>query len=156
MPGARNDGIGLYHTTAGRPRRNARTPPFTASLAPPHDGRQVYRLLAAAVLIIHLLWILWVIFGALFTRRRPLLAWAHVISLVYSIAIEIAAFPCPLTSLEQWTQARAGLTPYEGDFLVHYLEAVIYPNIPYPLLVACAVAVCLFNLGIYALRARRG
>jgi hypothetical protein len=62
--------------------------------------------------------------------------------------------PCPITVLERWARRRAGVAPYEGDFLEHYLEQVIYPEVPYAILVSAAVAVCLFNLGIYILRWR--
>ena len=115
----------------------------------------MYTALAIGVLALHLLWILWVIFGVLLTRRRPWLAWTHVASLVYSIFIELTALPCPLTDLEHWAQRRAGMTAYEQDFLVHYLEALVYPNVPYTLLVGCAVAVCLFNLGVHGARWKR-
>jgi len=111
--------------------------------------------LAAGALALHLLWILWVIFGCLLTRRRRFLAWFHVVSLIYSIVIEVGYWPCPLTWAEQWAQAKAGIAPYEEDFLIHYLEAIVYPDVPYALLVACAVAVCVFNLTVYAVRLRR-
>ena len=108
--------------------------------------------LAVAALTLHLAWILWVIFGAQITRGRPWLGRFHILSLIYSIVIEVAVMPCPLTRLEQWSQARAGISSYEGDFLVHYLDKVIYPDIPYTLLVPAAVVVCAFNLGVYVRR----
>lgn len=118
---------------------------------------RAYHFLAVVVLTLHLLWILWVIFGALFTRKRTALRYFHIASLVYGIFIEITPWPpCPLTVLEQWLEERAGIVPYHEPFLVHYLEAVIYPDIPLLLLVGCAVAVCLFNLGIYTVRHWRG
>jgi hypothetical protein len=116
----------------------------------------MWRLAAVGVLALHLGWILWVIFGCLVTKGRPRLAALHVVSLLYSIAIETGPWPCPLTRWEQAAQARAGLTPYEQDFLVHYLEAVIYPGVPPALLAAAAVAVCAFNLAVYLWRWRRG
>ena len=114
-------------------------------------GAKVYHAMAVAVLTLHLLWILWVIGGALLTRRRRTLRWLHIISLVYSILIEALPWPpCPLTLLEAWLEGRAGVTPYHGSFLVHYLEAIVYPDIPASWLVAGAVVVCGFNLGWYA------
>jgi hypothetical protein len=114
---------------------------------------KVFYLLAVVVLLVHLLWIVWVILGVLVTRNRPALRLFHIFSLIYSILIEVLPWPpCPLTVLEQALEEQAGMVPYHEPFLVHYLEAVIYPHIPLLLLVSCAVAVCVFNLGIYAVR----
>lgn len=115
----------------------------------------MWPLAAVGILALHLAWILWVIFGCLVTKRRPRLAALHIASLGYSIAIETGPWPCPLTRLEQAAQARAGIAPYQEDFLVHYLEAVIYPRVPPSLLAAVAVTVCAFNLGVYLWRWRR-
>src|SRR5258708_2625226 len=94
----------------------------------------VYETLAIAALAVHLLWILWVIFGWLVTRNRPLLRCFHILSLIYSIVIEIVPWPCPLTIAEQWFQGRAGIRPYHESFLVHYLEALVYPSVSQTLL----------------------
>jgi len=114
----------------------------------------LYLVLSEIVLGMHLLFILWVAFGALATRNRAFLRWVHIVSLVYSILIEVAPWPCPLTILEQALEGRAGMTPYRGPFVLHYLDATVYPNIPQSLLVACGVAVCVFNLGVYVRRFR--
>jgi len=114
-----------------------------------------YRALAVIVLGLHLAWCVWVVFGWLVTRGRPRLRWAHIASLFYSIFIETAPIPCPLTLAEQWCEARAGITPYREPFLVHYLEATIYPDVPLVVLVPVAVAVCLILLGIYVHRYMR-
>ena len=107
------------------------------------------------VLALHLLFILWVIFGAFFTRNRPPLRWFHLASLVYGILLEVLDWPCPLTPAENWLRDHAGLTTYGGGFLLHYLDALVYPDVPPSLLIVCGVAVCLFNLGIYTVRFRR-
>jgi hypothetical protein len=115
-----------------------------------------YETLAVAVLVLHLLWIAWVILGAMLTRHRPLLRFLHIGSLIYSIFIEVLPWPpCPLTVLEQWLEERAGIDPYRGPFLVHYLDAAVYPDIPVMVLIVCAVAVCVFNLAVYIVRYRR-
>jgi len=110
----------------------------------------IYRVLATAVLAFHSVWILWVIFGWLVARNRRVLRWAHFVSLIYGIFIELAPWPCPLTLLEQWLESKGGVNPYHEPFLVHYLEAFVYPNVPVTLLVSCAVAVCGINLYLHA------
>ena len=61
----------------------------------------LFQSLAVVALALHLLWIVWVIFGCLVTRNRPLLRWFHILSLLYGILIEIGPWPCPLTIAEQ-------------------------------------------------------
>lgn len=117
--------------------------------------RETYIALADAVLIVHLLYIAWVIFGAIFTRGRPWLAAVHIATIVWGIIAETTSAPCPLTLAENWCEARAGIAPYHGPFLLHYLDATVYPNIPEALLITVAVFVCAFNLGIYVQRFRR-
>jgi len=47
------------------------------------------------------------------------------------------------------------IVSYHEPFLVHYLDALVYPNVPMGLLVGCAVAVCVFNLVVYVFRYAR-
>ena len=115
----------------------------------------LYRILAFAALALHLAWMAWVVLGWLVTRNRPVLRWLHVASLLYSIVIMISPWPCPLTLAEQWSEARAGLQPYQKSFLEHYLESMVYPDLPPGLLTWCAVSACVLILGIYAWRFRR-
>ena len=113
--------------------------------------------LAGVVLVIHLLFILWVIGGVLVVRRYPWLKWFHIGSLVYSIYIEVVLWPpCPLTVLEQMLEERAGVRAYHGSFLVHYLDSLVYPNVSLTLLVTVAVTFCTGNLIYYAVIWRRG
>jgi len=110
------------------------------------------RWLAALVLAIHLAWILWVIVGALFTRGRPGWTAFHLASLVWGIVVEVGPWPCPVTLLEQHLEARAGEAVWHGSFLVHYLDAIIYPHVPVWLIITCGVAVCCINIVVYLVR----
>jgi len=105
--------------------------------------------MAAGVLGLHLLFILWVVFGALVAFRRPLLRWAHITCLIWGILTELLPWPCPLTLLENWLETQAGVMPYQGGFLLHYLDAVVYPNISATLLTIAGIVVCVLNLGLY-------
>jgi Protein of Unknown function (DUF2784) len=118
-----------------------------------------YYALACAVMAIHALFIIWVIFGAVVIgRHHPLLRWLHIASLFWGVWIEAGPWPCPLTEVENWLELRAGVDPYHGGFLLHYLDRIVYPNIPPVWLTEAAVVVAIFNLGVYArryLRARK-
>jgi predicted permease len=110
------------------------------------------RWLAALVLAIHLAWILWVIVGAFFTRGRPGWTAFHLASLLWGIIVEVGPWPCPVTLLEQGLELRAGEPAWHGSFLVHYLDAIVYPRVPVWLIIACGVAVCCINLIVYLVR----
>ena len=106
--------------------------------------------LAIFVLFLHALFILWVVFGALLTRSRPVLRWLHIASLVWGILTELLHWPCPLTVLENWFEAKAGVQPYQGGFLLHYLDKLVYPDISATVLTVAGVFVCVLNLALYA------
>jgi hypothetical protein len=116
--------------------------------------------LAALVLAFHLAWILWVIFGTVWTRGRPWLTAFHLASIVWGVIAEVGPWPCPLTMLEDRFESAGGVPSYTGDCLVHYLDAIVYPHLSVRVIVGSAIAVCGANLLIYlsrmvrALRAR--
>jgi hypothetical protein len=114
-----------------------------------------YYVLACAAMALHALFILWVIFGAAFTGRHPLLRWLHIASLLWGVWFEAGPWPCPLTEVENWLQFRAGVNSYQGGFLLHYLDKLVYPNIPPVWLTEAAVLVAIVNLGVYARRYHR-
>jgi hypothetical protein len=114
-----------------------------------------YRILAGVTLTLHLAWLAWVLCGWLVTRNRPLLRWLHIASLLYGIVISAAGWVCPLTYAEQWFESRAGLVTYQRSFVEHYLEALVYPDVPPALLMWSAVVVCAGILGIYVARFRQ-
>jgi uncharacterized protein DUF2784 len=115
----------------------------------------MYRAAAIYVLGLHLAFLFWVVFGALLTRGRPVLSRLHIASLAWGLIIEIAPWTCPLTYAENWLEARAGATPYQGSFLLHYLDSLVYPDVPPWVLTVAAVAVVAINVVVYWRRWRR-
>lgn len=108
--------------------------------------------LAVLMLTIHLTWLALVIFGAIWTRGRPLWSAFHMLALAWGIVVELGPWPCPLTVAESYFETRAGFFAYQGSFLLHYLDAIVYPNLPSWIVTAAGVAVCALNLTIYARR----
>jgi len=111
-----------------------------------------WRILAFLTLALHLAWLAWILLGWLVTRRRPLLRWLHILSLLWGILISVFPWTCPLTYAEMYFERRAGITPFERSFLEHYVELLVYPNVPPRLLMGSAIAVCALILGIYIRR----
>jgi Protein of Unknown function (DUF2784) len=112
-------------------------------------------LLAVLVLSVHFAWLALVIFGAIWTRGRPLATALHILALLWGIVVELGPWPCPLTVAESYFETRAGLPAYQGSFLLHYLDAIVYPDLPGWIVTGAGVAVCALNLAIYGWRWRR-
>lgn len=87
----------------------------------------LYRLGADAVLVIHLLFIVFVLFGGLLVLRWRWVMVLHVPAMIWGAAVEFFHLYCPLTPLENALRALAGGEGYEGGFIEHYLIALIYP-----------------------------
>ncbi len=87
------------------------------------------------------------------TRGRRVLRTLHIASMLYAILIELAPWPpCPLTVLEEWLEARAGVEPAHGPFLLRILDAIVYPDLPERVVIGGAVVVCIAILMIYVRR----
>jgi uncharacterized protein DUF2784 len=113
-------------------------------------------LAACLILISHLTWLALLVFGALWTRGRPVWSAIHILALLWGILVEVSPWPCTLTLAEQYFESRAGWTPYHGSFLLHYLDAIVYPDLPGWVVTSAGVVVCAVNLGIYFRRLRKG
>jgi hypothetical protein len=88
----------------------------------------LYQFFAAAILIFHLTFIVFVLGGSLLVLRWPALAWIHIPAVAWGIMVETMAWICPLTPLENHFLTLAGGVPYAGDFIQHYLLSIIYPS----------------------------
>jgi hypothetical protein len=88
----------------------------------------LYRLGADVVMFVHFAFIVFVAVGAVLAWRWPRLVLLHMPVVLWSAAIVTVGFTCPLTPLEQYLRRRAGESAYDGGFIDHYLEGVIYPG----------------------------
>jgi hypothetical protein len=113
-------------------------------------------LVAALILTFHLAWLVLVIFGAFWTSHRLVWSAIHILALLWGIVVEVSPWPCPLTLAEQYFESRAGWSEYHGSFLLHYLDAIVYPNLPRWIVTSAGVAVCALNLVVYCWRLRKG
>jgi hypothetical protein len=86
-----------------------------------------YRIAADLVVVVHLLFVGFVVGGGLLVWRWPELAWAHLPAAAWGALIEFAGWICPLTPLEKALRMRAGEVGYTGGFVEHYVLPVVYP-----------------------------
>lgn len=83
---------------------------------------------ADAVLIVHFAFVAFVIAGGALVLRWPRLAWLHMPAVFWGAVVEFAGWICPLTPLENVLRSAAGEAAYRGDFVQHYLLALLYPE----------------------------
>lgn len=114
-----------------------------------------YALLADVVLLLHGVFIAFVVLGGLLVWRRPRLGWLHLTAVAWAVWIAWAGWICPLTPLENALRRAAGQTGYGGSFIEHYLLPLIYPEgLTRDLQIGLGVGVALLNLVVYALLVR--
>ena len=91
----------------------------------------VYHWLATGLLVLHAVFVTFVVGGGLAVLRWPRLAWIHVPAAVWGAFIEFSGRVCPLTPLENAWRARAGEVGYQGGFIAHiYCAPSIRPASP--------------------------
>ncbi|MFJ4144733.1 DUF2784 domain-containing protein [Pseudomonas sp. NPDC089734] len=110
----------------------------------------LYRFAADAVVVFHLLFIVFVLLGGLLVLRRPWVGALHIPAMAWGMAVEFFHLYCPLTPLENSLRLKAGQQGYDGGFIEHYLIPLIYPAALTPQIQFWLGAVVLsINAGIY-------
>jgi hypothetical protein len=110
----------------------------------------LFRLAAEAVLLIHLAFIVFALMGAAIAARRRWIIVVHLPAAIWGFFIELTGRICPLTYLENYLRARAGLSGYTESFLEHYLLAIIYPaGLTGEIQFIFASVVVIVNIAIY-------
>jgi hypothetical protein len=116
----------------------------------------MYEFLATFTLIIHFLFIIFVIFGALlfFVKRWTL--FFHIPAFIYGVYVELTQSICPLTYLENYFLTKANLASYSTSFIQNYLYAIIYPiNLTKEIQISLAIALLIINGIIYGFIIKR-
>lgn len=115
-----------------------------------------YARLADLLVVAHAAFVVFVAAGGLLVWRWPRLAWIHVPCAVWGVAIEWTGGVCPLTPLEQSLRRAAGQAGYEGGFIEHYLEPILYPaGLDRGAQLILGALALLVNLAVYAALIRR-
>jgi hypothetical protein len=88
-----------------------------------------YPIAADIVIVIHFLWIAFVIMGF------PVLLWlnnarwrlVHLAAVIWMVLMQVTSSICPLTHLEAWLKSEGrGAEVYSGKFIIETLERLIY------------------------------
>lgn len=109
-----------------------------------------FNLLADVVVIIHALFVLFVLFGGLAALRWRKLAWLHIPAALWGATIEIGGWICPLTYLENFFRRMGGGGGYGVPFIERYLEPVLYPlGLTHHVQLVFGLTALIMNLVVY-------
>jgi hypothetical protein len=110
----------------------------------------MYEFLASLTLIIHFLFIIFVIFGGLLFFTKKWMILIHLPTLIYGIYMELSQSICPLTYLENFLLQKANLATYSTSFIQNYLVPIIYPvNLTKYIQINLAISLIVLNAVIY-------
>jgi len=109
-----------------------------------------YVLFADLVVLIHFLFVLFALLGALLVIRRSKIMWLHLPAALWAAGVEFSGKICPLTPLENWLRVKGGGAGYAGDFIGHYLMRLLYPSgLTRDVQILLGAIVVAINIGIY-------
>ena len=96
----------------------------------------LYLIAADAILLIHVLFVIFVVLGLLLVFAGKIFAWdwvhnfnfrlAHVVAIGVVVLQSWLGAICPLTVWEMNLREKAGDSVYEGSFVTHWLQTLLY------------------------------
>lgn len=111
------------------------------------EAEAIYSLAADALLVIHVLFVIFVVFGLVLIYVGKMRNWGWVRNFRFRIAHLLAigvvvlqswlGVVCPLTIWEMDLRAKAGDAIYEGSFITHWLSELLYYQAPQWAFVLC-------------------
>jgi len=112
----------------------------------------MYEFLATFTLIIHFLFIVYVILGGLFFFIKPWTLYFHIPAFIYGVYVEFTQSICPLTYLENFFLSKAKVATYSTSFIQNYLIPIIYPiNLTKELQIILGIFLIVINVIIYGI-----
>ncbi len=104
----------------------------------------------------HFAYLVYVPSGGFLALRWPRTIWLHLPAVCWGAGVVALHFPCPLTSLEEWARARAGMDPLPPTgFIDRYVAGVLYPPNRTGTAQALALAAAAVSWMALAIRRRR-
>lgn len=88
----------------------------------------LYGISADIIVTVHLLWILFLILGALVGMKVRWVRLTHIGALAFSVLLQLNNWVCPITHLEYWLRSRSD-SAYTGGFIKHYVEKLVYLDV---------------------------
>ena len=116
----------------------------------------LYRSLADFIVLTHLAFIVFALFGGLFALRWPWVTRVHIPAALWGAVAAFFGWLCPLTPIENALRRAGGSAEYSAGFIEHYIVPVIYPaELTRDLQVLLGFGLLAVNFAIYLVVWRR-
>ena len=113
-------------------------------------------LLIDITITVHLLWILFLVFGFVFALKGSRIAYVHLGGLVFALVLNAMGWYCPLTYVENYFRALRDVhSIYSTSFMMKYIETLVYPDIPENLLRGGEMVLTALYILVYAYWAKK-
>lgn len=110
----------------------------------------MFEFLAFITLLVHFIFILFVIFGGFLFFIFSKIIYLHIPALFWGIYIEFTNSICPLTHLENWFLFKSDLSTYSHGFINNYILAFVYPkDLTADIQFYLGIALIIINIFIY-------
>ena len=111
---------------------------------------RIFSIAADGVLAAHAAFVVFAVLGALLFLVDPRMAVIHVLVVIWSSAVNLAHWTCPLTPLERRLRTRAGQSSFEGSWTQHYVEPLVRPlGMPRHLELLAGISIVVWNACLY-------
>lgn len=111
------------------------------------EAQALYAVAADAVLVTHVLFVGFVVLGLILVFAGKFLRWQWVrnpwFRIVHGLAIGVVVLQswfgviCPLTIWEMQLRSKSGQAGYDGSFIAHWLNQLLYYQAPAWVFVVC-------------------
>jgi hypothetical protein len=124
-----------------------------------------YRVLADTLMVLHFGFVLFMLLGFVLTVRglwRPrffdrwIFRTVHLAGILYVGSLAARQALCPLTIWEYQLRRQADPTAdFPGSFIIHWVERLLYPDVPLIALIIPTLIIAIFTLVMYIWRPPR-
>ncbi len=122
----------------------------------------IYKFTADVIVLFHFLWIIFMIIGFITTLcgfiwkknfEFFIFRTLHLFGILYVSFLIILGKYCPLTVMEN--ALRSQYDPnmvYPGSFIIHYVELLVYPNVPSAYIIIPTIFISVFSIVMYIVK----
>ena len=121
-----------------------------------------HKILADLIVLVHFAWILFMLAGFFLTVsaffHRAIFDWwgfrtFHLVGILYVSLLAAMGKFCPLTVSENSLRMKHDPNlVYPGSFIAHYLEKIVYPDVPPRFILIPTFLIALFTVVVYCVR----